>query len=120
MAIAPSPQEFRRLFPEFTDVKYSDDVIAHISDVASEIHNASYNALTYLIAHLLTLESEHVAMPDGGSGVVMKERIGPREVEYITQARTGRDTFFARTSYGRQFLVLEQGSPSWAVSTRVF
>ena len=87
-------------------------------------HSRRPLATLYCAAHLLALESEHTGKPDGGSGVVASERIGPKTISYLTQAGTGqnaddRKVFFATSSYGRRFLALEARTPRAAIGAVV-
>ncbi len=119
--IAPLPAEIRDRFPEFlSEVTYPDEVITALGTVALRISSVSQEAVTYLVAHLLTLEAEKSVTPDGGSGVITSEGLGPKSASYMNQATDGREVFFERSAYGRMFLTLERRSPKRAFSFGVF
>ena len=95
--------------------------------LASRLHNKSAEALLYLTAHMLALEEEQIGAetrnglePDGGAGVVTSEQIGPRRIDYLTQAGDDeRRAFYVTTSYGRTFLALEDRSPGARIAAMV-
>ena len=62
--------------------------------------DTSHDASLFCVAHLITLLAEEMADLDGGSGVVSKETIGPRIVEYVTQAMTARGRSLRRPTGG--------------------
>ena len=108
---------FREEFPEFDDV--ADSAVNVWLGHAAEIHSLSETATLYLAAHLVALDGEDsVGQVDGGAGVITSETIGPKSATYMTQARSGDETFFARTQYGRLFLTIERRVT--AFSARVF
>ena len=110
--------EFRaRFVGTFSDL--SDALIGELIAEAYGLSDTSRVATMYCIAHLAALESEVTGAPDGGSGVVASETIGPRKVEYKTQAMASRDVFFEQTSYGRSMLARESRSPAARFSVRV-
>lgn len=76
---------------------------------ARQLHDWNEIATIYLAAHLLAVDTEQGALqPDGGSGVVQSEQIGPRRINYLTQAgEDERRAFYATTPWGRRFLALE-------------
>ena len=81
--------------------------------VAGQLSN---EAVMYCAAHFLVIEDSDKRLdtdgrptPDGGSGVVVSETIGPRSVSYATPE--GRK-FYERSYYGRMFLELRSASPS--------
>ena len=123
---APTVAEFRAQFPTAFPVATHPDTLieARISE-ARQIHAVRKLATLYLTAHLIAVDAENTGKPDGGSGVVTSEKIGPRTVNYATQAGGGREgtdkrrAFFATTSYGRRFLVLADTSPRAAIGARV-
>ena len=108
---------FREEFPEFEDL--SDQGVETWLDRAVEIHSLSDTATLYLAAHLVALDREESGeVVDHGAGVITSETIGPKSVTYMTQARSGDETFFARTQYGRLFLTIERRVTAFSV--RVF
>ena len=122
---APTVAEFRAQFPtDFPVATYPDAVITARIAEARQIHAVRKPATLYLTAHLIAIDAENTGEPDGGSGVVTSEKIGPRQVAYATQAggterSKARRAFFATTSYGRRFLMLADTSPRAAIGARV-
>ncbi len=106
---------FRKEFPEFSEV--TDDAVQRWIERASEIHATSETATLYLAAHLVAVDREDSGVDDG-AGVVVGESVGPKSVQYKTQAESGDQAFFARTKYGRLFLTLERRAT--AFSARVY
>ena len=80
--------EFRARFPVFA-AGTSNAAIETAIEEAHQLSDTSHDASLFCVAHLITLLAEETADLDGGSGVVSKETIGPRIVEYVTQAMTG-------------------------------
>ena len=114
---------FRSIFPDEPFASVSDAKVESYIEVALKIHTRDELATLYCTAHLLALDIERdepTLEPDGGAGVVESEGIGPRQIGYVTQA-TGdkRRAFFAPTTYGRTFLVLEERHPKVALGTLV-
>ena len=111
--------EFRQRFPEFAAT--DDAVISSLIPQAYEISDVSAEASAYCLAHLVSLEAERPAdgAPDGGAGVVRSETIGPRRIDYMTQAARNREAFFEPTIYGRRVLTLESRSPMAAIGVVV-
>ena len=107
---APTPAKFLSTFPEIT--VSSDAVVNAAGELALRISNVSQDAVLYLTAHLLSIQSEDTGAPDGGAGEVVSERTGPMDTKYLVQAETNREVFFTRTSYGRMFLILERRAPA--------
>ena len=106
--------EFRaRFVVSFASV--ADDVVETAIEEAHQLADTSHDASLFCVAHLLTLLAEETAELDGGSGVVSKETIGPRIVEYVTQAMTDRQAFFAVSAYGRRVLAIEGRTPKAAM-----
>ncbi len=102
--------EFRETFGEFDGS--SDEDIETALPVAYQLTDVSRDATLYVTAHLLALSAEYTGGPDGGSGVVKSERLGPKAVTYqIGAGDDERRVFFDRTSYGRMALTLEDRSP---------
>lgn len=107
--------DLRERFPEFTEALYVDARVQNaIRDMERVAGRLGAEAQLYCVAHWLTLEGEKSTdddgrpVPDGGSGVVTMERIGPRSVSYATP--DGRK-FYERTYYGRSFLEMARASP---------
>ena len=118
---APTVAEFRAQFPDtFPAATHPDSLITTRIGEARQIHAVRKLATIYLAAHLLAVDAEATGEPDGGSGVVAGEKIGPRQVSYLTQAdgKPGM-SFFATTSYGRRYLALVASSPRGSVGARV-
>ena len=119
----PSIAEFRAYFPNaFPAV--DDATLQRTINESLLIHSASEEANLYLIAHLLAMQTEWADTPDGGAGVVVKESIGPRSIDYATLAGSGSSTdmyksFFAGSAYGRMFLILEQRTPRTGIAAMV-
>ena len=109
--------DFRAKFPEF--VGTADAAVSTLITEAYGITDVARSATLYCIAHLAALEAESTAKLDGGSGVVKSETIGPRKVEYMTQAKTEREVFFATTAYGRRVLRIESRTPKSVMSVAV-
>ena len=109
--------EFREKFPEFSTT--DNDTVSQLITEAYVITDVSRTATLYCIAHLAALMAETTAKLDGGSGVVKSETIGPRKIEYMTQATTEREAFFAITAYGRRVLRIESRTPRAVMSVVV-
>lgn len=114
MPVTVSVAGLRKRFPEFTAERKPDSNVEYAIEEAQIVAGKlSAEAQLYCAAHLLTIEQEKVVdeignpVPDGGSGVVVGERIGPRTVSYMTAE--GRQ-FYERTYYGRMFLELQHRS----------
>ena len=122
---APTVAEFRAQFgADFPETTYPDATVEARIKEARLIHAVRKLATLYLTAHLIAIDAENTGEPDGGSGVVTSEKIGPRQVDYATQAggterSKARRAFFATTSYGRRFLMLADTSPRAAIGARV-
>ena len=119
----PDVAAFRTQFPEPLFASDDDADVALALSEAMCLHNQNDLATLYCTAHLLALNHERtdargnvIAGPDGGSGVVVSEKIGPRQIEYMTTAgEDERRAFFATTSWGRRFLELEARTPRVAM-----
>lgn len=121
--------EFKRRFKAFTysdggESGHSDQDVQGAIDEAREFHNVKPLATLNCAAHLLAIGAEDSASPDGGSGVVISEGVGPKRVQYATQVggsfdADGKAAFFATTSYGRKFLSLETRTPRRAIGAMV-
>lgn len=102
---------FRQQFPELSAVTDAD-VDRHMT-LAREIHALKDLATVHLAAHLHVLEAAERptggAKIDGGSGLVTTQSVGAMSVSYSRDmTRQDREAYFARSAYGRMFLVLEQ------------
>lgn len=108
---APTAAEVKARFSEFAATADAD--IATAASTALRISAVDAEATLHLTAHLLAMRSGETGKPDGGSGEVAKERVGDRDLEYVTLARgPGRESFFSTSPYGRLFLILESRSPA--------
>ena len=108
---APTAAQVKARFSEFATT--ADDEITTAASTALRISAVDAEATLHLTAHLLSLRSGQTGKPDGGSGEVAKERIGDRDLEYVTLAAgAGREAFFSTSPYGRLFLILESRSPA--------
>ena len=108
---------FRAAYPELGAT--SDDIVSARLRDAQTIHRARESLTLLCAAHLIILGA-HGTEPDDGAGEVSREKIGPKEIEYKTQAEAGWQAFFTRTSYGRLFLIMERRTPAVALSARVY
>jgi hypothetical protein len=102
---------FNTRFPEFSAVS-SARITMYLND-ALEIYALSATAVVYLAAHLLTLDNDSGAGSigaslDGGEGEVQVESAGRVSATFITQARTGKESFFTTTAYGRKYLTFRK------------
>lgn len=113
---------FREEFPEFTVQLYPDAVVTRALKNAILVAGACEQAMLYLAAHFLALKGTDpgVAGVDGGFGEVQSESIGAKSVSYKTMADKGKDTYYATTPYGRQFLVLRAACVPRVFSVRVY
>ena len=111
--------DFREYFPGPPFTNLDDASVARALNEALLLHCVREEATIYLTAHLLALDvesAEHVERnglaPDGGSGVVTEEAVGPRRFTFLTQAgESERRAFYATTPYGRRFMALEDRTP---------
>ena len=98
---------FRARFPEFADS--ADALVERSLEDAALIHSVRDAATLYCAAHLLTLAVGR-AGEDGDEprSEIRSEGAGPLQSTYVTMTKDGeRAAFFASTSYGQTFLVLE-------------
>ncbi|MBF2753949.1 MAG: DUF4054 domain-containing protein [Gammaproteobacteria bacterium AqS3] len=109
--------DFRSEFPEFPPAVISDVDVDKFLRRAKRFHTATKAGSLYAAAHLYCLDqaskgegqAENQGRTDGGMGVITKETIGPKSVEYMTTAGDNpRKVFWATTPYGREFMVIEQ------------
>ena len=106
-----SVEDFRAWFPRNFEGADDPDIERAIKE-ALLLHDKSAEATLYLTAHLLSLNSEFQDTPDGGSGVILKETLGPKTVEYITNVdESKKNAFYSTTPFGRRFLALEARTP---------
>ena len=114
-ASADYKTDFKALFPEIADIDDIDVLIDRLYDTVRSMHNTSSLAQMYLLAHFITVR------PANGEtlGEVSSEQIGPKTVQYVTQATEGPDAFYTRTEYGRQFLELNRRVTGGAFGVRV-
>ena len=117
----PTVAEFRAQLPEFASTTdYPDVQVTAKIRLARLLHDIRKTAIIYLAAHLFAIEEENTGKADGGAGVVASEKIGPRQVAYLTQADgSARRAFYATSSYGRMFLALADTSARASVGARV-
>ena len=114
-----APAEVRDTLTAFASE--TDEAVNAAIEVARSIHDIRKMAVIYLAGHVLALSSEHTGSPDGGSGAVASERIGPRQVNYRTMSKDGDAlrVWCETTSYGRTFLALAATSPRSSIGARV-
>lgn len=118
MASAKLIERFKVTLPEFSP--RSDEECGAWIDRAGQIHSLSEEAQLWCAAHLFAVSlaerptdsdgNPMIAGIDGGGvGLIKTEAMGQQNVTYERLARdaTQRRAFFSRTTYGRQFLVLE-------------
>ena len=112
-----SAAELRGRFPELA-ADHPDALLTESGNVAALIDSTRREATLYLAAHLAVCwRQENTAEPDGGSGVVLNEREGPRSVSYMAMSEAvpgtlgSSDSFYERSSYGRTYMVLRASSP---------
>ena len=115
-----TPAQVRARFPEFTEQAHPDAVVVAAIGTASRLTAGNGDILLAATAHLLALRVENTGAPDGGSGVVAQETVGPRMVMYEAEARGDGDAFWLRTAYGRLFKALDRTSPRRAISAAVY
>ena len=111
---------FRERFPAPLFSAESEDSIAMAISDAQMLHTASELGTLLCAAHLLAVQSEDASAPDGGSGVVQKEKIGPRDITYLSDAGTDeRRAFYATTSFGRRLMAIEARTPRMALGATI-
>ena len=114
--MALTVEAFRARFPAPLFSTTADEQVALAICDAQLLHSINETAVLYLSAHLLALGSETTGEPDGGAGVVTKEKLGPKDITYLTDAgEDERRAFYATTSFGRRFLALEDRTPRVAL-----
>ena len=104
--------DFKTEFEEFTSL--NDRLVENLIDQAGLISRINAFTIKYCTAHLCALESERGSdgAPDGGSGVIKQERLGPKAVSYKTLSDNDvRKAFFDTTFYGRRVLAIEMRNP---------
>ena len=107
---APTLDQVRQQFPEFSN--QGEDVINNAIRDAYAIHRIRPQATLYLVAHIISLTIDNVEQPDGGQGIITKETLGPKTIDYKTMS-SDADTlkvWCEATHYGRMFLVLYETS----------
>lgn len=133
MAVVVTVSDFRAQFPEFATTL--DGVITLALDEAILIHSIRKLATLYCAAHLLTVPGIGAGGQGGSMGQVVvhgqvsTKTVGPLSVTYSTQDRSGSSStsgssqahyeFFARTEYGRHFLVLESRTARTGIGAMV-
>ena len=103
--------DVRARFSEFGAAAFPAALVSDLIAEAYSITDVSREATLYCVAHLLSLEEQNHARPDGGSGEVVTETTGPFTANFRSQADSGRDVFFSTTPYGRRVMTLERRSP---------
>lgn len=100
--------DFKSAFPELATL--DDAVIDSAINRAEFLHDATDRGTLLAAAHLIATDSVKASAPapDGGMGVVRREKIGQQETEYETNAG-GEDwkAFWSITPYGRELLQIE-------------
>lgn len=99
---------FKSLFPEFNSV--DDAKVSFMLELAREQFNCSENAVLYLAAHMLSLDSNEDVSGAGndetqGSGFAVRQKVGDLEVQYVAP-KDADDAYYMQTPYGRRFLAL--------------
>lgn len=106
MATKPTISNFKTRFPEFNAI--ADANAQSLIDRAFIHHSATTEGVLLAAAHLHCLDSLPNEL-DGGAGVVSKESLGSKSVEYMTNAGGNeRRAFWATSKYGRELLLIEQ------------
>ena len=118
MASSDVVAKFKATLPEFAS--RSDEECGAWIDRAGRIHSLSAEAQLWCAAHLFAVSLAErptdadgnpliAGLDGGGVGLVSSEKMGQQSVSYGRLARdaTMRRDFFSRTTYGRQFLILE-------------
>ena len=113
---------FRTRFPEFVD--QADVEVTQALSYATRLHAISEDGTLLCTAHLLALSSgerpDSDPEADGGAGVVTRETIGPRTIDYLTMAgKDERRAFYATTFYGRLLLAIEDRMPRRIIGAAV-
>ena len=110
---------FRAQIPGVFADQSDADITASINE-ALLISDVLEEATLYLAAHLMAVKTEWQSTPDGGSGVVAKETIGPRSIEYMTTAgESERRAFFSTTPFGRMYMTLEDRTPRAGIGAMI-
>jgi hypothetical protein len=105
---------FRGLFPEFDAPVATDVQVEYSIELAREQHRCSENAILYLSAHQIALwtsegTGSEFSGENQGSGFASSQKVGDLQVTY-TVPTNADDAYYARTSYGRQFLALKNAA----------
>ena len=107
----PTVAEFRAKFGEFSTL--DDGIVQGYIGDSALLYARDDDIRLYLIAHLCALHGERGTKPDGGSGVIERERIGQREAYYSKVAED--EAFYERTSYGRMYRQLLKRDPTYSL-----
>ena len=107
---------FRSRFPAFSGTADADANLALAE--AQAIHNVRALAVYFLMAHILTLDSDD-SNGEVPAGEVMSESAGPLRVAYRTQAERGTEAWYTATSFGKRALNLIKSSPRAAIGARM-
>ena len=99
--------EFLEFAPEFQGYSNRQRLLRFV-ETARAIHDIRKTATFYIIAHLITLDR-----------VEGNETVTPPGQE-VFGAQNLKELYFGKTSYGRLFLQVEERTPSFALSARVF
>ena len=115
MATAALIAKFKAAYPEIVrgNSTWADTVYGGWLDRAAEIHIVSERAHMACAAHMIALADEEigsddVADVDGGGGLTTGEQIGSHQASYQHGDMTAQQAWFARTPYGREYLMLIQ------------
>jgi hypothetical protein len=105
---------FRGLFPEFDAPIATDVQVEYSLELAREQQGCSENAILWLSAHqiqLWTSEGTGTALSEEnqGSGFASTQKVGDLSVTYTVPSNAD-DAYYARTSYGRQYLALKNAA----------
>ena len=110
---------FRSELPEFAST--ADAAVRRQLGVALEIYALRPRGVAYLAAHLLTVRNRatsaesNVAVEDGGTRIVISERIGEKSITYQRSAAgfsedPVNDEQLEQTEYGRTYIMIRDAS----------
>ena len=98
---------FRAWFPRITDARAEDAAVQRAIDKAELLDDHGEPYCTLLAAaHFVEIAISDTLGTDDGRGTIKRRSIGPAEVEYVTPQKTHEDSFWSRSPYGREFLIL--------------
>ena len=115
---------FRSRFPEFGSGQpagVDDSTVERALADGDRLHTVTTLGQMLAAAHLLAIASEDTGKPDGGSGIVTAQQLGPESFTFQVPARADDvfQTWLASTSYGRKLIALEARTPRLVVSATV-